>query len=203
MNENLIKIEHPRFTTAMMYADTTHNMTGRPVYAEIGFGNEAFVHRDLWAKLETLVPELEAAGRKVKIFDAYRPPLAHTKLHEVIPQPGFFAANAAASPHCRGTAVDLCLTDENGQELCYPTLVDAYDPVYAAKVQSGDCAAFLAYLHKARHDYTGGSMEERRNRDELRCLMEKAGLKALTHEWWHYELPEGRDEHKYPLIDWP
>lgn len=200
MVENLIEINDPHFIVELMYAGTAHNMTGRPVYQEIGFGNKALVHKDLWQKLQKLIPWLEQHRRKIKIFDAYRPPLAHRKLREVIPQEGFFAIDPSVSPHCRATAVDLCLTDEDGRELAYPTLVDAYDEHYAQDVQNGQSAAFFEYLKQARHDYTGGMQQARRNRDELRALMESVGLKALPHEWWHYELPEGREDGKYPMI---
>ena len=200
MTEKLVEINNHNFIIELMYADTKQNMTGKPVYKEIGFGNKALVHKDLWNKLEQLIPWLEEHKRKLKIFDAYRPPLAHEKLREVIPQPGFFAINPATSPHCRATAVDVCLTDENGNELTYPTLVDAYDPDYATEVQQGKSEAFFEYLKKARHDYEDASKEALHNRRELKSLMESIGLKALPHEWWHYELPNGREDDKYPMI---
>lgn len=202
MTENLIEINDAHFITELMYAGTKHNMTGRPVYQEIGFGNKAFVHKDLWEKLEKLIPWLEKHKRKLKIFDAYRPPLAHQKLREVIPQPGFFATDPSVSPHCRATAVDICLADENGNELEYPTQVDAYDEHYAQEIQSGQSEAFFEYLKKARHDYQDASAQALQNRDELRKLMENIGLKALPHEWWHYELPDGREDAKYPMVNW-
>lgn len=202
MIDSLVEINNPYFVVDLMYAGTKQNMTGKAVYLEIGFGNKAFVHKELWDKLIKLVPWLETHQRKVKIFDAYRPPLAHQKLREIIPQPGFFAANPATSPHCRGTAVDLCLIDENGIELEYPTLVDAYNPFYAKEVQSGNSETFFDYLKKAHHDYNEGSKQALRNRDELRELMESIGLKALPHEWWHYELPHGREDNKYPMIEY-
>ena len=98
MTEKLVEINNHNFIVELMYADTKQNMTGKPVYKEIGFGNKALVHKDLWNKLEQLIPWLEEHKRKLKIFDAYRPPLAHEKLREVIPQPGFFAINPAIFP---------------------------------------------------------------------------------------------------------
>lgn len=201
LNNNLVEIQQERFICELMYAGLDHNMTGRAIYEEIGFGNHAYVHPDLWEKLQKLIPWLEEKQLKMKIFDAYRPPMAHRKLREVIPQPGFFAADAAISPHCRATAVDVCLCDENGKELSYPTLVDAYDPDYAKQVQKGESAAFFEYLKKARHDYVDEQVPEQiHNRQELKALMESVGLKALPHEWWHYELPEGRTE-AYPMLE--
>lgn len=51
-NPNLIEINDPHFIVELMYAGTNHNMTGQPVYQQIGFGNKAFVHKDLWDKLK-------------------------------------------------------------------------------------------------------------------------------------------------------
>ena len=189
------------FVVDLMYAGTAHNMTGRAVYRETGPGNRALVHKDLYEKLLRLIPFLKEHHLKLKIFDAYRPPLAHKKLLEVIPRQGFFAQDPSSSPHCRGTAVDVALCDENGRELPYPTAVDAYTPQYAKDVQAGKTDAFFEYLQKARHDYQGdASPEALANRDALKRLMEHIGLKALPHEWWHYELPDGRSD-KYPVID--
>ncbi len=200
ISEQLVEITDPHFIIELMYAGTSHNMTGCPVYTEMGLGNHAYVHKDLWEKLQKLIPWLEEHHMKLKIFDAYRPPSAHVRLKEVIPQPGFFAIMPETSPHCRGTAVDVALTDENGREFSYPTPVDAYDPFYAAEVQAGRCKGFFEYLKKARHDYQNADETESiRNRDTLRELMESIGLEALAHEWWHYELPRGRTG-KYPML---
>lgn len=199
-NPNLIEINDPHFIVELMYAGTNHNMTGQPVYQQIGFGNKAFVHKDLWDKLKNLIPFLEQKGWKLKIYDAYRPPLAHQKLREVIPQPGFFALDPAISPHCRATAIDVALIDENGREFVYPTAVDAYDTYYAKEVQAGRSDEFFNYLKKARHDYEDADNSTAiANRRLLKETMESIGLKALPHEWWHYELPDGRTE-KYPMI---
>lgn len=78
-NPNLIEINDPHFIVELMYAGTNHNMTGQPVYQQIGFGNKAFVHKDLWDKLKNLIPFLEQKGWKLKIYDAYRPPLARIR----------------------------------------------------------------------------------------------------------------------------
>ena len=178
-------------------------MTGRPVYREIGLGNRAFVHRDLWSCLQKLIPYLEQTGRRLKIYDAFRPAAAHRLLFAAIPQDGFFIPEASRSPHCRGTAVDVALLDADGVELVYPTLVDAYDENFAKEVQAGNLQGFFRYLQKASLDYQDDQIPEAiRNRDELCSLMQSVGLVPAPrrHEWWHYELPDGRTE-KYPLID--
>ena len=200
--EGLIKINDPHFVVDLMYAGTMHNMTGSPVYEEIGLGNNAYVHLDLWEALKRLIPYLDKTGYRLKIYDAWRPVEAHKRLFALIPQDGFFIPEPSKSPHCRATAVDVALLDADGNEFAYPTQVDAYDAKYAKEVQAGNLKGFFEYLKKASHLYQDESIAEAiRNRDELRRLMESIGLVPVPrmHEWWHYELPEARTE-KYPPL---
>ncbi len=202
MFHNLIELHSDdHFVVDMMYASLKNNMTGVAVYRNIGFGNRAFVHKDLAQRLEQTFPYLETHHLKMKIYDAYRPPLAHQKLKEVIPQPGFFASNPERSNHCHATAVDVCLCRENGEDLLYPTKVDAFRADFAAQIQKGEFAAFFEYLQQARHDYMGACAEALHNRAELLALMEGVGLERCRTEWWHYDLPDGKSE-LYPMIDY-
>lgn len=204
MMKNLVEIADPHFIVDLMYAGTTHNITGRPVYAEIGMGNHAYVHQDLWQALQKLVPYLDKTGRRLKIYEACRPVKAHERLFAAVPRDGFFIPDAGSSPHCRAAAVDVALVGADGVELLYPTPVDAYNPYYAAEVQAGRLDDFFEYLKKAALNCEDKTIPETavRNRDELRALMEGVGLVPVPrlHEWWHYELPDGRTD-KYPLID--
>lgn len=202
--KNLIEITDPHFIVDLMYSGTAHNMTGCPVYKEIGMGNHAYVHPDLWNCLQKLIPYLDQTGRKLKIYEAFRPLRAHKLLFEAIPRDGFFIPDGSRSRHCRATAVDVALVEADGKELEYPTLVDAYDPFFAKEVQAGRLDGFFEYMKKASHNYQDASIPKAiRNRDELRALMESIGLVPVPrlHEWWHYELPDGVSE-RYPVIDY-
>lgn len=204
MDKNLVEIKNDDyFVVDMMYAGLDHNMTSRAVYQEIGLGNRAFVHQDLWAKLQQLIPYLSQSGRKLKIYDAFRPLKAHQLLFETIPYDGFFIVDAHLSPHCRGTAVDVALIGADGKELLYPTEVDAYSQYFAQEIKHGRFEEFFAYLKKASLDYQDASIKEAiKNRDDLYNLMSGIGLNSTPrrHEWWHYELDGGRTD-KYPLIN--
>lgn len=204
MDNNLIEITDSHFIVDLMYAGTKQNMTGRPVYQEMGLGNHAYVHKDLWEKLQKLIPYLEKTGQKLKIYEAFRPAKAHKMLFDIIPQDGFFIPEPSRSPHCRATAVDVALVGADGKELQYPTLVDAYDEQFAKEVQSGKLEGFFEYLKKATLDYQDETMPEAiRNRDELCKLMLSVGLVTVPrrHEWWHYELADARTD-KYPMINY-
>jgi len=195
---SLVLFSHPRFIVDMMYAKKS-NMTGRAVYEEIGYGNQAYMHEDVKNALLKLVPFLEKNHLKMRIADAYRPPMAHQKLLEIIPFQGFFAATPERSNHCHGTAVDVCLTDEDGQPLEYPTAIDAYEKCFQEQVCAGHFDEFKAHLKKARHDYMDASAEAIKNRTRLKELMESAGFEAIAHEWWHYNIKNWQD---YPVVEW-
>ncbi len=201
MANNLIKISGNDFIVDLMYAKKD-NISGRAIYQEIGFGNQALVHPDVWECLLKTIPILRKYGLKMKICDAYRPPLAHLKFLEALPQEGLFARSPELSQHCHGTAVDVLLMDENGHDLIYPTAVDGYSPEFAKELQSGNIDGFFKYLKKARHDYTKADEVALKNRQFLCDLMTKSGFEPLMHEWWHYNLPNGKDDH-HPMIDWP
>ncbi|MBE6445737.1 MAG: hypothetical protein E7019_06810 [Alphaproteobacteria bacterium] len=194
-----VEIKGDDFIIDMMYAKTTNNMTGVPVYQDIGLGNRAFVHRDMWEVLKKVIPILRQKNLKMKICDAARPISAHKKFLEIIPIKGFFAQDPVKSQHCHGTAIDVCLCTPDGQELSYPTKVDAYTPDIAADIQHGNTDTLKEHLVKARHDYYPEGMEtEIANRENLKEIMESIGLVSIEHEWWHYDLPNGK---QYPLFD--
>ncbi|MBR1600118.1 MAG: D-alanyl-D-alanine carboxypeptidase family protein [Alphaproteobacteria bacterium] len=197
-NTDLVLFENPHFIIDMMYA-RENNMTGRPVYMEIGYGNKAYVHKNVAQKLLSLIPVLEEKQYKMRICDAYRPPIAHQKLLEIIPRAGFFAATPMRSNHCHGTAVDVCLTDINGNNLDYPTQIDAYEDKYRKQVADGNFDEFFVHLKKARHDYTEATDLQIENRDFLKKLMESHGFSSIEHEWWHYNIS---DFANYPMVQW-
>ena len=199
MNE-LIQLTDSHFIIDMMYA-RTNNMVGCAVYKEIGYGNVAYMHKDMLSTLLKIVPFLEKNKLKMRICDAYRPPIAHQKLLEIIPRykAKFFAETPEKSNHCHGTAIDVCLTDIDGNNLLYPTEIDAYEKRFQEQITKGLFVEFQQHLQKARHDYMEASPEAIANREQLKRLMENIGFESITHEWWHYNL---RNWQGYPLIEW-
>ena len=189
------------FTVDMMYAGV-NNMLRTNIYERVGLGNRCFVCDDMYACLQRLAPMLWQRGLKLKICDAYRPPLAHRLMKEIIPMSGFFAAEPEKSQHCHASAVDVSLINAaTGQELSFPCEVDAYTPYFAEQIALGKWDEFRTHLEKAKYSWVGRSPQDAAliaNRSLLRDLMEQAGLQALEHEWWHFNLP---DKDKYPMVD--
>lgn len=199
MNE-LIQLTDSHFIIDMMYA-RTNNMVGCAVYKEIGYGNVAYMHKDMLSTLLKIVPFLEKNKLKIRICDAYRPPVAHLKLLEIIPRSKakFFAQTPEKSNHCHGTAIDVCLADIDGNNLLYPTEIDAYEKRFQEQVAKDCFEEFQQHLQKARHDYMEASPEAIKNREQLKRLMESTGFESITQEWWHYNLKNWQN---YPLVEW-
>ena len=198
-NINLVEIKSDdTFVVDMMYAKKD-NMMQTDVYSPVGMGNRCFVQPDLEQCLQKLRPVLREKGLKLKICDAYRPPKAFECMKKIIPMEGFFAATAERSQHCHASAVDVTLLDKNGVELAFPCAVDAYEKKFALQVLQGEAEEFYKHLEKAKYTWNAPEDAEKiKNRDMLRRMMENAGLLALEHEWWHFNLP---DKEKYPLVN--
>ena len=157
----------PSIKLDIRYA-TAHNFVGRAVYAE----PRAFLQRPAAEALLSVHHWLKEQGYGLLIYDAYRPWSVTKLFWDLTPQDKhiFVADPAVGSVHNRGCAVDLGLYDlKTGREIDMP---GAYDETSAR--------SFVTY--------TGGTAEQRANRDLLRKAMERDGsFFVLPEEWWHYD----------------
>ena len=122
------------------------------------------------------------AGLGIVVYDGYRPWTITKLFWEVVSvdQRIFVADPAKGSKHNRGCAVDLSIVDsKTGMAVPMPS---GYDE----------------FTERASPDYSGGTAEERTNRDLLRRLMEGAGFIVNPKEWWHFDY---KDWEQYPIYD--
>ena len=157
--DNTIKLD-------IRYA-TPNNFVGRAVYPEA----RAFLQKPAAKALVKVHRKLSKDGLGLVIFDGYRP-WAITKLFwDVVPEDKrkFVADPAKGSKHNRGCAVDLSIFDlRTGDLLDMPS---GYDE----------------FTERASPNYSGGTAEQRANRDKLRRLMEEVGFTVNPNEWWHFD----------------
>lgn len=164
----------------------THNFVG-----DVIDGYEApyaIMTNEAAQALKEAADEFRAMGYRLMIFDAYRPQDAvrhfvrwsqdaddmrnqaefypDYKKKSLLVDQGYIARN---SSHCRGSAVDLTITDLEGNPLDMGTGFD-----YFGKL--------------AWHGAKGVTEEQATNRELLCSVMEKHGFKPFEHEWWHYRL---------------
>ena len=135
------------------------------MYAQAG----AYLHKEAAEKLKIAIHLADIQGYRIKVFDTFRPTEAQQKLWDHTPDPDFLADPAKGSPHSRGVAIDLTLTDPAGAELDMGTEFDAFTPL-------------------SHHGNTEISPTAQKNRLLLMGIMTTAGWDFYRNEWWHYQL---------------
>jgi D-alanyl-D-alanine dipeptidase len=125
--------------------------------------------------------ELQKQGFGIKVYDCYRPLAVQKKMFARFPMPGYVANPAKGSNHNRGAAVDCTIVDANGNERPMPSDYDEFS-------------------ERAHPSYTGGTAEQRQNRDLLRRVMLDQGFTPISMEWWHFDAPNAGS---YPVLDIP
>ncbi len=126
------------------------------------------LHRDTAEKLLIAQRFVETQGYRLKIWDGWRPPSSHMALWYSNPDPNYVAPpETGLSFHTYGVAVDVTLTDTNGNEVPMPSTFDEFSP-------------------RAWSNYVGNNAEVRKNITLLQSAMKTAGFNKIDSEWWHY-----------------
>lgn len=176
---SLVPLEGPAFQLDLRYA-TEVNFLKKNVYRDFGL-DRCWVHPDLAAKLNRLAPLLEAKGLKLVLWDCWRPLAVQRAMWALVPDARYVANPKTGSNHNRGVAVDVSLAKADGTPVEMPTAFDDFTPTAAAKAPC-----------KPEHASPCS------NRDLLFELMAQAGLKPLSSEWWHFQLPNAN---RYPIVE--
>ena len=153
------------FVIDIKYA-TDDNFTKEKIY-DCG---RCYLRESAARALMKLQDELRSAGKyKIKLFDCYRPAPYQQRLWDVVPDARYVMPPHKGSMHSRGLAVDLTLTDADGNELDMGTVFDYFGP-------------------EAHTDKTFPNAQVQSNRDLLKSLLLKYGFEGIRTEWWHYSL---------------
>jgi D-alanyl-D-alanine dipeptidase len=176
----LVDMQGPFFVLDLRY-NTADNFLKKNVYADFKL-SRCYVHRDLAERLDKLAPLLRKNDLKLVFWDCYRPLAVQKAMWKIVPDARYVADPQKGSNHNRGIAVDVTLADKDGARIDMPTGFDDFSV-------------------KAAPSYRCASEEKQkcRNRDRLTDLMGLVGLKPLSTEWWHYQLPTKG----YPVIPGP
>ncbi len=150
------------------------NILNKKIFRE----NQCFLLEAAADKLLDAITIAKKLGYHFKIFDAYRPSYVQEALWEFDPNPNFLSDPKKGSPHTKGIAIDLTLTDLQGNELEMGTKFDDF-------------------TEKAYHLSKDLDKQVRFNRHLLLSIMTLAGFDFYHKEWWHYQLFNASD---YPLI---
>lgn len=169
-----IKSFIPNIHVELKYA-TIDNFTGQRIY----HFSRCLLREEAAIELRAVQEELESLNLGLKIWDGFRPFTAQWKFWELMPDERYVSDPRKGGRHTRGTAVDVTLVRENGQELLMPSLFDNF-------------------TEKAHRNYESAPLEALSNRRLLETVMQKHRFIGLITEWWHFDLIGWEN---YPLIN--
>ena len=170
----LIEINKNKFDVDIdLRYSTKNNITGRKIFRE----NRCLLNDHAAQKLLFASQISKSFGYRLKVFDAYRPQYVQEALWHHSPNPEFLSDPKKGSPHTRGVAVDVTLTQDS--------------------IELDMGTDFDDFTDKAFHLSENVSIESRKNRSLLLSIMTLAGFDFYQKEWWHYQLFKPR---RYPLI---
>lgn len=140
----------------------------------------ALIHKDTLAKLLSAQEEFKSLGYRIKLWDAYRPFYIQKILWDIMPNSNYIAnPYTRGSNHNRACAVDITLTDLNGNELDMPTNFDEFS-------------------ERSHRSYTNATPIQIKNAEFLKSIMIKHGFSPIYTEWWHFD---DINHLNYPLLN--
>lgn len=168
---------HPFIQVELKYSGTD-NLLQTDMYGTL---DKAYLHPDAADKLLLAAQLLEKqhSGLRLLVYDAARPLSVQKWMWEQVDLPfsekiRFLNPPEKTSLHNYGAAVDITLTDKEGNALDMGTPYD--DP------------SALAYPVRENEFLRNGQLSEEvvSNRQLLRHTMLEAGFTGIDSEWWHF-----------------
>lgn len=147
-----------------------HNFTNKKLYPCA----KCILKEDVALKLTKVDSLLKFKNLRLLVLDCYRPPEVQEQLWKSYPDPHYIMRPWKGSPHSRGIAVDVTLTDLKGNIQDMGSGYDEFSPrSYYFSKEISSRAKYLRLI--------------------LRTAMKHAGFTGIRTEWWHYQLGRKRD----------
>jgi zinc D-Ala-D-Ala dipeptidase len=164
-----IQSVNPTIVVELRYAGD-NNLVKRPLYPQ---GMRALARPEVAAALNTAQTTLRRYQYGLKIWDAYRPVAAQTKLWQASRNDDYVANPevGVGSLHSWGIAIDATLVDSWNRPVSMPSDFDNFTPA-------------------AMWRYKGRSSEVLSHLRLLQWAMYRAGFWGMRTEWWHFTISD-------------
>jgi D-alanyl-D-alanine dipeptidase len=164
-----IQSVNPTILVELRYAGN-NNLLNQPLYPQ---GTRALARPVVASALTTAQAFLRRYQYGLKVWDAYRPVAAQTKLWKASHNSDYVANPEVGigSLHSWGIAVDATLVDSWNRPVSMPSDFDDFTPA-------------------AMWRYAGSSPEIRAHVHLLQYAMHEAGFWGLRTEWWHFTIAD-------------
>jgi len=164
-----IQSVNPTIVVELRYAGN-NNLFKHPLYPQ---GTRALARPEVAAALTKAQTNLRRFQYGLKIWDAYRPAAAQTKLWQASRNSDYVANPevGVGSLHSWGIAVDATLVDSWNRPVSMPSDFDDFTPA-------------------AMWRYTGSSFEVLGHVRLLQWAMHRAGFWGMRTEWWHFTIAD-------------
>ena len=156
---------------------TTDNFTGMVLYEDF---DGAYLQPDvalMLAEAQRYLKTLQPAGMRLLVYDAVRPLSVQQIMWEKVkdtPYHRYVASPERLSLHNFGAAVDLTIADSLGLPLDMGTPFDHFGRAAAINNEQGLIEQGIL------------TQQHVHNRQLLRQVMQHAGFKTISGEWWHF-----------------
>jgi len=157
---------------------TTNNFVKKQMYE----CPTCWLRPDAAVALKKVQEELKSKNYNLVLFDCYRPRPVQQELWDIMPNAAYVTPPSRGSMHNRGKAIDLSLTDLEGNQLDMGTPFDFFG-------------------RPAHSDNRNHPKEILERRDLLTNTMIKYGFRGIRTEWWHFSFGGKRAELSDEL--WP
>ncbi len=157
----------------------THNFTNKKLYP----CSRCILKEEVARKLVKVDSLLKFKNLRLLVLDCYRPPDVQEQLWNSKPDPHYVMRPWKGSPHSRGIAVDVTLTDLTGN---VQDMGSEYDE-------------FSARSFYLSNEISSGA---KNLRWILRSSMKQAGFIGIRTEWWHFQMGRKKD-HPIQSIQFP
>jgi zinc D-Ala-D-Ala dipeptidase len=171
---------------------TEDNFMNENMYHEF---NRAFLHLDAVEKLTVAAHELKKLKPNYRfiIYDALRPRSVQWKMWNKVKgtdHQQYIANPESGSNHNFGMAIDLSIVDERDKPLNMGTGFDEFSEMSQPRYED---------RYVASQELTSRHIE---NRKLLKTVMEGAGFKQLSTEWWHFDaLAKAEIRARYQIVE--